>query len=155
MPPKAKPCPLLTSSTRSPSDLQKRRRLSLGPMPLMRQNRRAYFQAFCKALKNPNGDSESGGAAELLGLGSVGVVLHYGLQTGFGGFRQAIAANRPTSLDLAPLGLHPPQSKLLRLADTSIGVSEGFALVSGSLVAIKLRKRNRFQREREEAYRVE
>lgn len=38
MPPKAKPCPLLTSSTRSPSDLQKRRRLSLDPMPLMRQN---------------------------------------------------------------------------------------------------------------------
>ena len=113
MPPKAKPGPLLTGSTRSPSDLQKRRRLSLGPMPLMRQNRRAYFQAFCKALKNPNGDSESGGAAQLLG------------------------------------------PKLLRLADTSIGVSKGFSWVSGSLVAIKLRKRNRFQREREKAYRVE
>ena len=45
MTPKAKPCPLLTSSTRSPSDLQRRRRASLGPMTLMRQNLRTAFLA--------------------------------------------------------------------------------------------------------------
>src|SRR4051812_39262854 len=38
MAPKAKPCPLLTSSTRSPSDLQIRCRASLGPTPLLRQS---------------------------------------------------------------------------------------------------------------------
>ena len=38
--PKAKPCPPLTSSTHSPSDLQTRYRASLGPTSLLRHNRR-------------------------------------------------------------------------------------------------------------------
>jgi len=38
MAPKAKPCPLLTSSTRSPSDLRMRCRTSLGPTSLLRQS---------------------------------------------------------------------------------------------------------------------
>ena len=43
--PKAKPCPLLTSSTRSPSDLQTRYLDSLGPTSLLRHNHNAAFSS--------------------------------------------------------------------------------------------------------------
>lgn len=76
-------------------------RNSIGPVTFkIGEVSRAYFQAFCKALKNPSGDSASGGAPQLLGLGSVGVGRHYGVQTGSGEFFQG----RPASFDGVPSG---------------------------------------------------
>ena len=53
-----------------------------------------------------------------------------------------------TGFDPALPSLHECEQSLLPLANTAFGVSQGFAWGSGSFVAIKCRKRNRFQRER-------
>jgi len=54
---------------------------------------RAYFQAFCQAIKFPAEDPFSGGPPQLLGLGSSGMGRHYGLQTADGDFYQGSSAD--------------------------------------------------------------
>jgi hypothetical protein len=53
---------------------------------------RIHFQGFCNALKHPCPDPFSGGAPQLLGLGSSGVGRHYGVQTTAGTFFQSLPA---------------------------------------------------------------
>lgn len=54
---------------------------------------RVYFEGFCNALKSPCPDPFSGGAPQLLGLGSCGVGRHYGVQTTTGTFFQGLPAS--------------------------------------------------------------
>jgi len=54
---------------------------------------RVYFQGFCKALTHTCPDPYSGGAPQLLGLGSTGVGRHYGVRTTAGMFFQGHAAS--------------------------------------------------------------
>lgn len=59
---------------------------------------RIYFKGFCDALKNPCADLFSGGAPQLLGLGSCGVGRHYGVKTTAGTFFRGL----PASFDSVP-----------------------------------------------------
>lgn len=59
---------------------------------------RVYFEGFCNALKSPTPDPRSGGAPQLLGLGSCGVGRHYGVKTVNGTFFQG----RPVSFNNVP-----------------------------------------------------
>lgn len=61
---------------------------------------RVHFEGFCNALKAPCSDPKSGGAPQLLGLGSSGVGRHYGVQTKNGTFFQG----SPASFDSVPKG---------------------------------------------------
>lgn len=61
---------------------------------------RIYFQGFCNALRSDDPDPLSGGAPQLLGLGSSGVGRHYGVQTEAGLFFQGI----PASFSNVPTG---------------------------------------------------
>lgn len=54
---------------------------------------RVYFEGFCNALKSPCPDPFSGGAPQLLGLGSSGVGRHYGVQTTTGTFFRSLPAS--------------------------------------------------------------
>lgn len=54
---------------------------------------RVHFQGFCNALKSPCPDPFSGGAPQLLGLGSSGVGRHYGVQTTAGTFFKGVPAS--------------------------------------------------------------
>lgn len=61
---------------------------------------RVHFEGFCNALKHPCPDPFSGGAPQLLGLGSSGVGRHYGVQTTAGMFFRG----SPASFDSVPNG---------------------------------------------------
>ncbi len=61
---------------------------------------RIYFEGFCNALKSPSPDPFSGGAPQLLGLGSAGVGRHYGVQTTAGTFFRGL----PASFSSVPTG---------------------------------------------------
>lgn len=61
---------------------------------------RVHFQGFCNALKSACPDEFSGGAPQLLGLGSSGVGRHYGVQTTEGTFFQGL----PAAFDSVPIG---------------------------------------------------
>lgn len=61
---------------------------------------RVHFQGFCNALQSACPDEFSGGAPQLLGLGSTGVGRHYGVQTTNGTFFQG----SPASFDNVPSG---------------------------------------------------
>ena len=61
---------------------------------------RVHFQGFCNALKSPFADPFSGGAPQLLGLGSSGNGRHYGVQTTGGTFFRG----SPESFTGAPKG---------------------------------------------------
>lgn len=61
---------------------------------------RVHFEGFCNSLKVPSPDPKSGGAPQLLGLGSSGVGHHYGIQTTAGTFFQGL----PASFDTVPKG---------------------------------------------------
>jgi hypothetical protein len=61
---------------------------------------RVHFEGFCNALKDPCSDTFSGGAPQLLGLGSSGTGRHYGVQTTAGAFFQGLKA----SFDSVPKG---------------------------------------------------
>lgn len=61
---------------------------------------RVHFEGFCNALKHPCPDPFSGGAPQLLGLGSSGVGRHYGVQTTAGRFFRS----RPASFNSVPNG---------------------------------------------------
>lgn len=50
---------------------------------------RAYFSGFCDALR-AGGDSLTGGAPQLLGLGSKGMPMHYGVVTAMGRFYKGV-----------------------------------------------------------------
>lgn len=54
---------------------------------------RVYFEGFCKALTHTCPDPYSGGAPQLLGLGSTGVGRHYGVRTTAGMFFQGRSAS--------------------------------------------------------------
>lgn len=54
---------------------------------------RVHFEGFCKALKSPCPDPFSGGAPQLLGLGSSGVGRHYGVQTQGSTFFRGVSAS--------------------------------------------------------------
>lgn len=61
---------------------------------------RVYFEGFCNGLKDACPDPFSGGAPQLLGLGSAGVGRHYGVKTAGGMFFRS----RPESFDSVPNG---------------------------------------------------
>lgn len=61
---------------------------------------RVHFEGFCNALKSPCPDPFSGGAPQLLGLGSSGVGRHYGVQTTAGTFYRSL----PASFNSVPKG---------------------------------------------------
>ncbi|WP_321870426.1 hypothetical protein [Burkholderia ubonensis] len=61
---------------------------------------RVHFAGFCNALKSDCPDQFSGGAPQLLGLGSAGVGRHYGVQTTDGTFFQG----SPASFNNVPPG---------------------------------------------------
>lgn len=61
---------------------------------------RVHFEGFCNALKNPCPDEFSGGAPQLLGLGSAGMGRHYGVQTTSGTFFKG----SPASFNCVPNG---------------------------------------------------
>lgn len=59
---------------------------------------RVHFEGFCKALTPPCTDPKSGGAPQLLGLGSAGMGRHYGVKTAQGLYYQG----RPASFTSVP-----------------------------------------------------
>lgn len=61
---------------------------------------RIYFEGFCNALKSDCPDQFSGGAPQLLGLGSSGMGRHYGVQTTKGTFFKG----SPVSFSSVPSG---------------------------------------------------
>lgn len=61
---------------------------------------RVHFEGLCNALKHPCPDPFSGGAPQLLGLGSSGVGRHYGVKTTAGTFFRSL----PASFNSVPKG---------------------------------------------------